>query len=206
MISRSEKVSCPVLNLERYMDLAGINIPHRTSDYLFKPFFKVRSGYKVIEKAKLLSYTRAREFIVGLLSKFVPTTDIISLHSFRAGGQLQRLTLKSPIDAGNDMAGGSQRLLRMATSRIPSTIVYLFPSSWGFDLILLTFLFPFFVFLSSAAVSSPIQQVKSCQHFVFSLSCAADQKKSAARPQKRIFAVPRWTRRRRKKLTKEILT
>jgi len=70
--------------------------------------------------------------------------------------QLQRLTLKFPIDTGNDMAGGSRRPLRMATSMIPSTIVYLFPSPWGFDLILLTFSFPFFVFLSSAAVSSPV--------------------------------------------------
>ena len=78
VISRSGKVSCPVLNLERYMVLAGINTSHKTSDYLFKPLVKVRSGYKVIEKVKPLSYTRA--------SKFVPPTDIISLHSFRAGG------------------------------------------------------------------------------------------------------------------------
>lgn len=34
---------------------------------------------------KPLSYTRARESIVGVVRKFVPTTDIISLHSFRAG-------------------------------------------------------------------------------------------------------------------------
>ena len=40
---------------------------------------------KVIEKAKPLSYTRARESIVSLLRKFVPTTDIIRLHSFRDG-------------------------------------------------------------------------------------------------------------------------
>ena len=47
--------------------------------------FKVRI-LKVIEKMKPLSYTRARESIVGLLSKFVPITDTISLHSHRAGG------------------------------------------------------------------------------------------------------------------------
>ena len=85
VISRSGKVFCPVLSLEIYMALPSISTPHKTSDYLFKPLVKVRSGNKVIEKVKPLSYTRARESIVGLLSKFVPTTDIISLHSFRAG-------------------------------------------------------------------------------------------------------------------------
>ena len=34
VISRSGKVSCPVLNLERNMALAGINTSHKTSDYL----------------------------------------------------------------------------------------------------------------------------------------------------------------------------
>ena len=96
VISRSGKVSCPVLNLERYMALAGINTSHKTSDYLFKPIVKVRSGYKVIEKVKPLSYTRARESIVGLLSKFVPATDIISLHSFRAGGATSAANAQVP--------------------------------------------------------------------------------------------------------------
>ena len=96
VISRSGKVSCPVLNLERYMALAGIDTSHKTSDYLFKPLVKVRSGYKVIEKVKPLSYTRARESLVGLLSKFVPTTDIISLHSFRAGGATSAANAQVP--------------------------------------------------------------------------------------------------------------
>ena len=48
VISKSGKVPCPVLSLERYMTLAGINTSHKTSDYLFKPLVKVRSGYKVI--------------------------------------------------------------------------------------------------------------------------------------------------------------
>ena len=96
VISKSGKVPCPVLNLERYMTLAGINTSHKTSDYLFKPLVKVRSGYKVIQKVKPLSYTRARETIVGLLRKFVPTTDIISLYSFRAGGATSAANAQVP--------------------------------------------------------------------------------------------------------------
>ena len=67
VIARSDKVTCPVLNLEKYMLLANIDSSKASSDYLFKPLVKVRSGFKVIEKIKPLSYTRARESIVGLL-------------------------------------------------------------------------------------------------------------------------------------------
>ena len=86
MIARSDKVTCPVVNLEKYMSLANIDASKASSDYLFKPLVKVRSGFKLIEKVKPLSYTRARESIVGLLKEFVPDTTNISLHSFRAGG------------------------------------------------------------------------------------------------------------------------
>ncbi|CAH3174143.1 unnamed protein product, partial [Porites lobata] len=59
VISRSGKVTCPVSNLERYMKLTGISTS-KVSDFLFKPIVKVRSGYKVIDKVKPLSYTHAR--------------------------------------------------------------------------------------------------------------------------------------------------
>lgn len=45
---------------------------------------------------KPLSYTRARESIVGVVRKFVPTTDIISLHSFRAGGATSAANAQVP--------------------------------------------------------------------------------------------------------------
>ena len=85
MITRLDQVTCPVVNLEKYMLLANIDTSKASSDYLFKPLVKVRSGFKLIEKVKPLSYTRARESTVGLLKEFVPDTANISLHSFRAG-------------------------------------------------------------------------------------------------------------------------
>lgn len=86
VISRSGKVTCPVMNLEKYMLLANIDTSKATSDYLFKPLVKVKSGLKPIQKVKPLSYTRARESILNLLKEFVPDSANISLHSFRAGG------------------------------------------------------------------------------------------------------------------------
>ena len=82
MIARSVKVTCPVVNLENYTLLANIDTSKAGRDYLFKPLVKVRFGFNFIEKVKPLSYTRARESIVG----FVPYTANISSHSFRAGG------------------------------------------------------------------------------------------------------------------------
>ena len=85
VICRSGMVTCPVSNLERSMKLTGVSTSE-VSDFLFKPIAKVRSRYKVIDKVKPLSYTRARESLVGLLLEFVPNTANISLHSFRSGG------------------------------------------------------------------------------------------------------------------------
>ena len=86
MITRSDKVTCPVVNLEKYTLLANIDTSKASSDYLFKPLVKVRFGFKFIEKVKPLSYTRARQSIAGLLKEFLPDTTNISLHSFRRGG------------------------------------------------------------------------------------------------------------------------
>ena len=49
------------------MSLASIDVCSANSDYLFKPVVKIKSGYKLIQKVKPLSYTRARESILGLL-------------------------------------------------------------------------------------------------------------------------------------------
>jgi len=43
VINRSNLVTCPVSNLERYIALASINISN-SSDYLFKPVVKSKSG------------------------------------------------------------------------------------------------------------------------------------------------------------------
>ena len=86
VISRSGEVTCPVSNLERHIiKLTGASTS-KVSDFLFKPIVKVRSRYKVIDKVKPLSYTRARESLVKLLREFVSNmANIFSLHVFRSG-------------------------------------------------------------------------------------------------------------------------
>ena len=64
VISRCDKVTCTVSNLERYMTLTCVSAS-KVSDFLFKSIVKVRPRYKVIDKVKPLR--RARESLVGLL-------------------------------------------------------------------------------------------------------------------------------------------
>ena len=125
VIARSDKVTCPVLNLEKYMLLANIDSSKASSDYLFKPLVKVRSGFKVIEKIKPLSYTRARESTVWLLKEFVPDTANISLHSLGQGVLLQP-TPTFLIVVGSAMVDSGQIRQRMAMLKTLSIIACLF--------------------------------------------------------------------------------
>lgn len=94
VIDRSNKVTCPVHNLERYMRLASINSDHSTH-YLFRPIVHAQTGGKLITQNKPLSYTRARESIIGRLQEFMNGADI-SLHSFRSGGATKAANARVP--------------------------------------------------------------------------------------------------------------
>ncbi len=84
VIHRSNKITCPVLNLEKYMRVASISLDH-SEKFLFRPVTHTKAGYKLIDRNKPLSHTRARESIIGRLQEFMGDANI-SLHSFRSGG------------------------------------------------------------------------------------------------------------------------
>ena len=80
VIYRSNKITCPALNLEKYMK---VTLDHSTN-YLFRPVTHTRVGDKLVDHNKPLSQTRARESLIGRLQFMGDAT--ISLHSFRSGG------------------------------------------------------------------------------------------------------------------------
>lgn len=129
-ITRSVLVTCISC---LHMTLAGISASSG-SDFLFRPL--IRSRYKVISKVKPLSYTRARESIVGLLREFVLSTDntitLACIH-LDQGLRVPRLMPKCQAGAENVTAGGDLRGPRMVTSRILSTVVCASPNPWVFD-------------------------------------------------------------------------
>ncbi|CAB4042153.1 DNA breaking rejoining enzymes superfamily, partial, partial [Paramuricea clavata] len=85
VIHRSNKITCPVLNLEKYMRVASISLDH-SANFLFRPVTHTKAGYKLIDRNKPLSQTRARESIIGRLQEFMGDANI-SLHSFYQSSQ-----------------------------------------------------------------------------------------------------------------------
>ena len=77
---------CPVSWLRKYIDIANLDIS--SEDYLFTSINFVRSSntYKVVNKSKPLSYTRARELLLSSLDDIGLDSSNYSLHSLRSGG------------------------------------------------------------------------------------------------------------------------
>ena len=74
---------CPKTHLLVYMKLATIN--DNLSNYIFQLVVKTKSGCKLI-KSRKLSYTRAREILLGNLEKVGLLKGCFGLHSLRSGG------------------------------------------------------------------------------------------------------------------------
>lgn len=83
VICKGTTAACPYAMLKRYMSLTNQSVSD--SQHLFRPCYRSGKLCKLIAKDKPLSYTRARECILGRLRPF--THDLnIGLHSLRAGG------------------------------------------------------------------------------------------------------------------------
>ncbi len=66
------------------MRVASISLDHN-ENFLFRLVTHTKAGYKLIDRNKPLSQTRAQESIIGRLQEFMGDANI-SLHSFRSGG------------------------------------------------------------------------------------------------------------------------
>ena len=83
LISKLNSVACPVNALRRYISI--VNIDLSSSNYLFKPMYKTKNKSGLVKTNKRLSYTRAKETVVGRLKEVAPNLNL-GLHSLRAGG------------------------------------------------------------------------------------------------------------------------
>ena len=83
MVSIGNTYACPVSMLRKYMLFA--NLQSGTETYLFQPAFGCGNKCFLLNKNKKLSYTRARECIVGKL-KLVAPDKKLGTHSLRASG------------------------------------------------------------------------------------------------------------------------
>ena len=83
VISATGNTVCPKTHLLAYMKLAKIN--DNSNNYIFRSVVKTKSGYK-LHKSRKLSYTRAREILLGNLEKVGLPKGSFGLHSLRSGG------------------------------------------------------------------------------------------------------------------------
>ena len=83
LIAKGESNACPYQMLQKYVVLADIDLT--STQFLFKPVYRSGSICKLITKNKPLSYTRAKECLVGKLKAVNPCLNL-GLHSLRAGG------------------------------------------------------------------------------------------------------------------------
>ena len=83
LIAKGESEACPYNMLQKYVTLANIDLT--SNEYLFKPAYRSGKVCKLIKKNKPLSYTRAKECLVGKLKTVNPKLNL-GLHSLRVGG------------------------------------------------------------------------------------------------------------------------
>ena len=86
MISKTNNITCPVLNLSKFVAVAKLSL--NSDQFLFKPGFRSGKKSKLIHANKALSYSRVNEIVRQRLSEFLPVDDAkrITIHSFRSGG------------------------------------------------------------------------------------------------------------------------
>ncbi|XP_071133514.1 uncharacterized protein [Mytilus edulis] len=84
LISKTDKITCPVKMLMKYLDLA--NIKSDSNDLIFRPlsFCKSVNGYKL--RNGKLSYTTARDILLSTLTSIGLDKKYFGLHSLRSGG------------------------------------------------------------------------------------------------------------------------
>ena len=67
LIAKGESEACPYNMLQKCVTLANIDLT--SNEYLFKPAYRSGKVCKLLKKNKPLSYTRAKECLVGKLKK-----------------------------------------------------------------------------------------------------------------------------------------
>lgn len=84
-IARGQSVACPVACMERYIEMAAVDM--RSEKYIFRPLFNRRGKAGLIKTNKKISYSRIRSCVKAKFGAMAETKDLdIGLHSFRSGG------------------------------------------------------------------------------------------------------------------------
>ena len=83
LICKGSSSACPHTMLSRYLQVTGQDV--HSDMYLFRPVNRSKGKAKLLSSNKPISYTRARECIVGKLKLVAPNLNL-GTHSLRASG------------------------------------------------------------------------------------------------------------------------
>ena len=81
LVSRTDKCTCPVKMLEKYMFMGGLT--QSSEGFLFRPLTR---GGKELRPSGCLSYTRMRELLLERLESLGYPASQFGVHSLRSGG------------------------------------------------------------------------------------------------------------------------
>ena len=84
-ISRVSSECCPVKFLEKYLQIANIEISKDGETPLIGRIFKTKKGHK-ISKTQGISYSRIREVFKDYITDITANPEKYGLHSLQAGG------------------------------------------------------------------------------------------------------------------------
>ena len=79
---KNRNVLCPVNNVKKYNEWAEL----KSDDFLFCNLSKTKTGYKIRNDRKVMTYSNLRDEFFAALSPHVNDISRYCLHSIRAGG------------------------------------------------------------------------------------------------------------------------
>ena len=85
-IAANDSPTCPVKNLETYLQSAGLDLEIDRDAYIFRAVSTIKNGSKLRSINKPLSYTRTREQILQAIKQIGLDEKLYGTHSLRAGG------------------------------------------------------------------------------------------------------------------------
>lgn len=83
-IARTRRSTCPYAILKRYIKMAGM--ARSDTNFLFRPVVKTKSGHRFKNVEKPISYTTAKDQVMGAIRTIGLDRAMFGMHSFRRGG------------------------------------------------------------------------------------------------------------------------
>lgn len=83
-IARTRRSTCPYQILKRYLKRAGMS--NSDTNFVFRPVVRTKDGHRFKNVEKPISYTTARDQVMGAIRTIGLNRTMFGMHSFRRGG------------------------------------------------------------------------------------------------------------------------